>query len=122
HTSYAYTTLFRSQRLRINDRIGSTIGLPGISGGFCMPQANGVYESVVDLIGGTPLVRIRKFEGLDRVRLYAKLEFFNPGGSVKDRIGPHMIRAAESQGKLRPGGTIIEPTAGNTGRSEEQHV
>ncbi|MFO7312163.1 MAG: cysteine synthase A [Bacillota bacterium] len=80
-----------------------------------MPQANGVYESVVDLIGGTPLVRIRKFEGLDRVRLYAKLEFFNPGGSVKDRIGPHMIRAAESQGKLRPGGTIIEPTAGNTG-------
>src|SRR5690606_2600540 len=102
-------------RLRINDRIGSTIGLPGISGGFCMPQANGVYESVVDLIGGTPLVRIRKFEGLDRVRLYAKLEFFNPGGSVKDRIGPHMIRAAESQGKLRPGGTIIEPTAGNTG-------
>jgi len=80
-----------------------------------MPQSNGVYESVLDLIGGTPLVRLRAFPGLDRVRLYAKLEMFNPGGSVKDRIGLHMIRAAEAAGKLRPGGTIIEPTAGNTG-------
>ena len=80
-----------------------------------MPQANGVYDSIYDLIGGTPLLRIRGFEGLDKVRLYAKLESFNPGGSVKDRIGPHMIRAAEEAGLLKPGGTIIEPTAGNTG-------
>src|SRR5690625_2755223 len=74
-----------------------------------------VYERVVDLIGGTPLLRIKNFPGLDRIRLYAKLEFLNPGGSIKDRIGPHMLRAAEAAGKLRPGGTIIEPTAGNTG-------
>ncbi|MBO8140718.1 MAG: cysteine synthase A [Firmicutes bacterium] len=80
-----------------------------------MAQGNGVYESVEELIGGTPLVRIRKFDGLDQVRLFAKLESFNPGGSVKDRIGPHMLRAAEEAGRLRPGGTIVEPTAGNTG-------
>src|SRR5690606_19318932 len=92
-------------RLRIHDRIGSTIGLLGISGGFCMPQADGVCVGAVVLDGGTPLVRMRKFEGLDRVLLYAKLVYFTPGGSVKDRIGPHMIRAAESQGTLRPGVT-----------------
>lgn len=80
-----------------------------------MPQRNDVYESVVDMIGNTPLVRIREFDGLGRVRLYAKLEFLNPGGSVKDRIGPHMLKAAEAAGNLRPGGTVIEPTAGNTG-------
>lgn len=80
-----------------------------------MPQPNGVYESVIDMIGNTPLVRIRGFDGLERVRLYAKLEFLNPGGSVKDRIGPHLLRTAEATGKLRPGGTVIEPTAGNTG-------
>lgn len=80
-----------------------------------MPRANGVYESVLELIGQTPLVRIRQFDGLERVRLYAKLEFLNPGGSVKDRIGPYLLQAAEEQGKLRPGGVVIEPTAGNTG-------
>lgn len=80
-----------------------------------MARRNGVYESVLDMIGNTPLVRIRRFDGLERVRLYAKLEFLNPGGSVKDRIGPHMLAAAEASGKLRPGGVVIEPTAGNTG-------
>lgn len=74
-----------------------------------------VYDSVVDMIGQTPLVRIRNFAGLEQIRLYAKLEFVNPGGSVKDRIGPHLLRAAEATGKLRPDGTVIEPTAGNTG-------
>lgn len=74
-----------------------------------------VYEGVTDLIGNTPLVRVRRFPGLDHVSLYAKLESFNPGGSVKDRIGLSMIRAAEAAGRLGPGGTIVEPTAGNTG-------
>lgn len=80
-----------------------------------MPNPNNVYDSVLDMIGHTPLLRIRGFEGLDRVRLYAKLEFLNPGGSVKDRIGPYLLQAAEASGQLQPGGVVIEPTAGNTG-------
>lgn len=80
-----------------------------------MPNPNNVYDSVLDMIGHTPLLRICGFEGLDRVRLYAKLEFLNPGGSVKDRIGPYLLQAAEASGQLQPGGVVIEPTAGNTG-------
>jgi cystathionine beta-synthase len=73
------------------------------------------YESLVDLIGNTPLVRLRTVsEGLDATVL-AKVEYFNPGGSVKDRIAVRMIDAAEESGELRPGGTIVEPTSGNTG-------
>jgi cystathionine beta-synthase len=73
------------------------------------------YESLVDLIGNTPLVRLRKVaDGLDATVL-AKVEYFNPGGSVKDRIAVRMIDAAEQSGELRPGGTIVEPTSGNTG-------
>ena len=72
-------------------------------------------ESVVDLIGDTPLVRLsRVTEGLQPLVL-AKLEYLNPGGSVKDRIAVRMIEAAEADGRLRPGGTIVEPTSGNTG-------
>ncbi len=70
-------------------------------------------ESVVDAVGNTPLVRLRRFaEGLD---LRAKLEFLNPGGSVKDRIAKSMIEDAERRGLLKPGGSIVEPTSGNTG-------
>src|SRR5215207_4803540 len=69
-------------------------------------------SSVLDLVGGTPLVRLRS-EG--DALLLAKLELVNPGGSVKDRIAVRMIDAAESSGALRPGGTIVEPTSGNTG-------
>ena len=77
-------------------------------------------ESILDLVGGTPLVRIsrvtRDIAPVDRQPLLlAKLEMLNPGGSVKDRIGLPMIEAAEQTGLLRPGGTIIEPTSGNTG-------
>jgi cystathionine beta-synthase len=77
-------------------------------------------ESILDLVGGTPLVRIRRLTRdlgpSDRQPLLlAKLEMLNPGGSVKDRIGLPMIEAAERAGLLRPGGTIIEPTSGNTG-------
>jgi cystathionine beta-synthase len=73
------------------------------------------YESVVDLVGNTPLVRLRKVaDGLPATVL-AKVEYFNPGGSVKDRIAVRMIEDAEKEGKIRPGGTIVEPTSGNTG-------
>jgi cystathionine beta-synthase len=75
----------------------------------------GYYESLVDLIGNTPLVRLRSVtRGLDATVL-AKVEYFNPGGSVKDRIAVRMIDAAEQSGELKPGGTIVEPTSGNTG-------
>jgi len=74
-----------------------------------------VFRNVKELIGNTPIVEITQFELPAGVRLFAKLEFFNPGGSVKDRLGMELIRAAEESGQLRPGGTIIEPTAGNTG-------
>ncbi|MDN4595481.1 cysteine synthase A [Polycladomyces subterraneus] len=74
-----------------------------------------VYEDVKELIGWTPIVRIKRFEIPAGVNIYAKLEFFNPGGSVKDRLGIELIRDAEENGLLKPGGTIIEPTAGNTG-------
>jgi len=74
-----------------------------------------VANSVHDLIGNTPMLRIRHFPLPRGVRLFAKLEMFNPGGSVKDRLGVALIQAGEESGKLKPGGTIIEPTAGNTG-------
>jgi len=72
------------------------------------------YGNVLDLIGNTPIVRLTKFD-TGRCELFAKLESHNPGGSIKDRIGLRMIEAAELQGKLSPGATIIEATAGNTG-------
>lgn len=72
-------------------------------------------STVLDLVGNTPLVELhRVVEGLP-YRVLAKLEFLNPGGSVKDRIGPQMIGAAERDGRLKPGGTIVEATSGNTG-------
>lgn len=76
-----------------------------------------IYKQITDLIGKTPLVELNKyskFRGVDTPVL-AKVEFFNPGGSVKDRIALAMIEAAEKSGKLKPGATIIEPTSGNTG-------
>ncbi|SEG46131.1 cystathionine beta-synthase [Thermomonospora echinospora] len=74
-----------------------------------------VHDSLTELMGDTPLVRLRKVtEGL-APQVLAKVEYFNPGGSVKDRIAVRMIDAAEASGRLRPGGTIVEPTSGNTG-------
>src|SRR3990172_3016171 len=79
-------------------------------------EAGGVYGDITGCIGNTPLVQLgRFFPSRRRVGIFAKLEFLNPGGSVKDRIGLSMIEDAEARGVLRPGGTIIEPTAGNTG-------
>lgn len=73
------------------------------------------YESLVDLIGNTPLVRLRSVSDGLQATVLAKVEYFNPGGSVKDRIAVRMIGAAEDDGSLKPGGTIVEPTSGNTG-------
>ncbi|HXG52999.1 MAG TPA: cysteine synthase A [candidate division Zixibacteria bacterium] len=79
-----------------------------------MAGSNGT-RSVLDLIGSTPVVRLRSLPGPNDAEVWAKLEYFNPGGSVKDRICLNMIETAERQGKLKPGATIIEPTSGNTG-------
>ncbi|HET6909546.1 MAG TPA: cystathionine beta-synthase [Mycobacteriales bacterium] len=74
-----------------------------------------VYDSVVELIGNTPLVRLHAVaEGVPG-QVLAKVEYLNPGGSVKDRIAVRMVDAAEKSGELKPGGTIVEPTSGNTG-------
>jgi cystathionine beta-synthase len=73
------------------------------------------YPTVLDLVGRTPLVRLHRVGRELGPTLLAKLEYMSPGGSVKDRIGLRMIEAAEREGKLRPGGTIVEPTSGNTG-------
>lgn len=73
------------------------------------------YESMQDLIGNTPLVALKHFGLPPEARLFAKLELHNPAGSVKDRIGKYMIADAEGKGLLKPGGTIVEATAGNTG-------
>src|SRR5262245_39877403 len=84
-----------------------------------MAQANGfrgrIYDDITQCIGNTPLVRLRRVVGDAKGTVLAKMENFNPLWSVKDRIGVSMIDAAEKDGRLKPGGTIIEPTSGNTG-------
>ncbi len=83
------------------------------------PPRGLIYEDITQTMGGTPLVRLSKFGadvGADMgADILAKLEFFNPIGSVKDRIGVGMVEALEASGALKPGGTLIEPTSGNTG-------
>lgn len=74
-----------------------------------------VYESALDLIGETPILHLRSFDRPGAASLFAKLEHMNPGGSVKDRTALGMIQDAEARGLLKPGSTIVEPTAGNTG-------
>lgn len=76
-----------------------------------------IHGDITSLVGGTPLMRLEKFEEQQGIeaKLLAKLEYFNPGGSVKDRVALHIIEQAEKSGKLVPGSVIIEPTSGNTG-------
>ena len=74
-----------------------------------------VIDNFLDAMGNTPLVRLRRVTQGVKPTILAKLEMMNPGGSVKDRIGLRMIETAERAGQLRPGGTIVEPTSGNTG-------
>ena len=75
------------------------------------------YDTITDLIGSTPLLKLNRFAAAENLgaEVYAKLEYFNPAGSVKDRIAKAMIDDAEASGKLKPGSVIIEPTSGNTG-------
>ncbi|MFI6059951.1 cystathionine beta-synthase [Streptomyces sp. NPDC051286] len=73
------------------------------------------HDSLISLVGNTPLVRLRSVTAGIQATVLAKVEYFNPGGSVKDRIALRMIEAAEESGELKPGGTIVEPTSGNTG-------
>ena len=79
------------------------------------PRNLAPYESVLDTIGWTPLIRLHRVTDGARTPVYGKAEFFNPGGSVKDRIGLAIIEAAEREGRLKPGGVIVEGTGGNTG-------
>lgn len=78
---------------------------------------NRIYDSIIDTIGATPIIRLNKFARDAKVsaEILGKCEFFNPLSSVKDRIGAAMIESLEQQGKLKPGGTLVEPTSGNTG-------
>src|SRR3954464_5153592 len=77
-----------------------------------MPRS---YPTILDLVGDTPVVRLQRIAPEGAATVLVKLEYLNPGGSVKDRIGLRMIEAAEREGHLKPGGTIVEPTSGNTG-------
>jgi len=74
-----------------------------------------VTENITELVGQTPLLRFRRIVPAESADVFAKLEYLNPGGSVKDRAAIGMIKKAEEQGLLKPGGTIVEATAGNTG-------
>ncbi len=74
-----------------------------------------VYDSVLDAIGNTPMVKLNKLVGPADATIYVKLEFMNPGGAVKDRMAVHIVNKAEKDGRLKPGGTIVENTSGNTG-------
>jgi cystathionine beta-synthase len=83
--------------------------------GLPVSQEKRVFDSILGAIGNTPLVRLGRIARDLPIPLYAKLEFMNPGGSVKDRVGAHIIEQAEKRGELKPGGTIVEATSGNTG-------
>lgn len=74
-----------------------------------------IYNSVTELIGNTPLLKLNRVVPDDAADVYVKLEFENPAGSIKDRIALAMIEKAEREGNLKPGGAIVEPTSGNTG-------
>lgn len=80
-----------------------------------MGHQNRVYKNIVEAIGHTPLIRLNEIASDIPGQVYAKVEYFNPGNSVKDRMGLKMIEVAEDQGLLKPGGTVIECTSGNTG-------
>jgi cystathionine beta-synthase len=82
---------------------------------FSRPRHQRPYDNVLGTIGWTPLIRLNRVTEGIRTPVYGKAEFFNPGASVKDRIGPAIIEAAEEDGSLRPGGTVVEGTSGNTG-------
>ena len=75
-----------------------------------------IYDTILDTIGKTPVVKVNKVANNLDCEVYAKCEFFNPGGSIKDRIGFRMVIDAQKSGRIKPGETLIEPTSGNTGQ------
>jgi len=80
------------------------------------PNTPAAYDNIIEHIGGTPLVRLNRVPqslGI-KAKVYGKLEFFNAGGSIKDRIARRMVEEAEREGRIKPGDTLIEPTSGNT--------
>src|SRR5579859_581850 len=110
----------RSSPFRKGGRISAAISSIGVkvepASGRPVESAPGDKpQSILDLVGHTPLVPLNRVARGFPYRILAKLEYLNPGGSVKDRIGPSMVDAAEKKGLLKPGGTIIEATSGNTG-------
>lgn len=76
---------------------------------------NQFKQNILDTIGNTPIIKLQKVAKNIQSEIYVKLEFMNPGGSIKDRIGKYMLEKAIKRGELKPGGTIIEGTSGNTG-------
>ena len=74
-----------------------------------------IYKNILELIGDTPIVKLNKIGSDLECNLYVKCEYFNAGGSIKDRIGYNMVIEAEKSGRIKPGDTLIEPTSGNTG-------
>ena len=74
-----------------------------------------ILKDILETVGNTPIVKLNKIGNSLKCNLFVKCEFFNPGGSIKDRIGKQMIEIAEKEGKIKPGDTLIEPTSGNTG-------
>ena len=75
-----------------------------------------IYDNILDTIGKTPIVKLNKIGSDLKCEIYVKCEYFNPGGSIKDRIGWNMVKEAEISGRIKPGDTLIEPTSGNTGQ------
>src|SRR5947209_251470 len=80
-----------------------------------LPREANIKDTILDTMGNTPLVRLHRVTRGAQCDIVAKVEYFNPGGSVKDRIGISMIEDAERKGQIKPGGTIVESTSGNTG-------
>ena len=80
-----------------------------------MASGGDIKDSILDTVGNTPLVRLSRIAAGLTPQVVAKVEYFNPGGSIKDRVAMKMVEAAEADGRLKPGGTIVEPTSGNTG-------
>src|SRR5262245_66220660 len=80
-----------------------------------LERAMHYFENILGLVGNTPLVKLNRLTEGIRAQVFAKMESRNPGGSVKDRIGISMVDAAERDGRIKPGGTIVEATSGNTG-------
>src|SRR4029078_475095 len=96
---------------------GATLSEAMLPPGLENRPCGGKYGDIVQAIGNTPLVEIKRLSPQPGVRIYAKLESYNPTGSVKDRVARSMIEDAEEKGAIRPGQTILEPTSGNTGIS-----